>query len=68
MIDLQHRNKSNVFIDEHCIEENFQLISFLYQQSQAFRDEDAHNWDETIRRTPFIFDEELKLRSPKHIY
>lgn len=66
--DLGKFFTSNVFIDEHCIEENFQLISFLYQQSQAFRDEDAHNWDETIRRTPFIFDEELKLRSPKHIY
>ncbi len=67
--DLEGFFASDIFAKEHKLDENFSLISFLYEQSEKGKDIEGKSiWNEKLRNTPFIFDESQKLRSPKHIY
>lgn len=67
--DLEGFFASKIFEREHELAENFKLISFLYEQAQKGKGEENSNiWNEKLRNTPFIFDENQKLKSPNHIY
>lgn len=60
---------SKVFSDEHRIEENFKLISFLYKQANPNqRNENENDWNYRLKNIPFIFDENGILQRPEHIY
>lgn len=60
---------SEVFSKEHSIEENFSLISFLYNQSNdSQRNEDENEWNYRLKSIPFIFDEKGILQKPEFIY
>ena len=67
--DLEDFFASPIFTKEHKLSENFNLISFLYEQAQRSKGDDNRNvWNEILRQTPFIFDESEKLKKPSHIY
>ncbi|TAF66449.1 MAG: DUF3883 domain-containing protein [Cytophagales bacterium] len=67
--DLEGFFASSIFKKEHKLSENFNLISFLYEQAQRNKGDDNRNvWNEILRQTPFIFDENLRLKSPFEIY
>jgi hypothetical protein len=67
--DLQGFFASPIFSREHKLNENFSLISFLYEQAQRSKGNDNRNvWNEILRQTPFIFDENEQLKKPSHIY
>ena len=60
---------SKFFIDNHRIEDNYSLISFLYKQSNSYvKEEERDFWNQSLRKTSFIIDEDGKLRSPQQIY
>ena len=67
--DLEDFFASDIFKKEHQLNENFKLISFLLNQSEKNKDAEGKSvWNEKLRNTPFIFDENLELKSPKNIY
>ncbi len=67
--DLEGFFTSSIFSREHKISENFNLISFLHEQAQISKGDDNRNvWNEILRQTPFIFDENQQLKKPSHIY
>lgn len=67
--DLEGFFASSIFSREHKLSENFNLISFLYEQAQRSKGDDNRNvWNEILRQTPFIFDENEQLKKPSHIY
>jgi len=67
--DLEGFFASDIFESEHQLQENFKLISFLNQQAQRNNDEEGRNiWNEKLKQTPFIFDENQKLKRPNQIY
>lgn len=67
--DLEGFFASNIFESEHQLGENFQLISFLYKQTQRNNGEENRNiWNEKLKQTPFIFDKSPKLKKPNQIY
>ena len=66
--DLEGLLVSDVFINEHLLEDNFILISFMYKQSQKLNGDEKIIWNEKLKNTPFIFDQNQKIKSPKHIY
>jgi hypothetical protein len=67
--DLEGFFASSIFANEHKLNENFNLISFLHEQAQRSKGDDNRNvWNEILRQTPFIFDESEKLKKPRHIY
>ncbi len=60
---------SNIFTSEHKLEENYKLISFLYNQSKNnLNDELENNWNYRLKNIPFIYDENEILQKPEHIY
>jgi len=60
---------SKFFSANHKRKENYSLITFLNNQSERFSKGDEQNhWNQKLRNTSFIFDENKKLKSPKHIY
>lgn len=67
--DLEDFFASSIFVKEHKLSENFNLISFLYEQAQRSMEDGNRNvWNEILRQTPFIFDENEQLKKPKHLY
>ena len=57
--DLADFFTSETFIIEHQVEENFNLIKFLYEQSQ--KEKDSDEFQHKIKDVPFIFNQNLKL-------
>lgn len=67
--NLEGLLSSKIFQDTHHLNDNFGLILFLYEQSERhFKGEEKNIWDYKLQFTSFIFDENEKLKSPKHIY
>lgn len=67
--DLEGFFASSIFSSEHKLNENFNLISFLHEQAQRSKGDDNRNvWNEILRQTPFILDENEQLKKPSHIY
>lgn len=66
--DLESLLVSDVFINEHQLEDNFTLVSFMYKQSHSLNQDEKIIWNEKLKNTPFIFDQNQKIKSPKHIY
>lgn len=66
--DLRRFLESEVFQQQHNLEENVNLINFLHQRSKQLEGEEKEAWDYELRNTPFLFDEEDELRSPAQIY
>lgn len=66
--DLEGLLVSDVFINEHQLEDNFTLIEFLYKQAQKLSGDEKIIWNEKLKNTPFIFDQNQKIKSPKYIY
>ncbi|MGF1532743.1 MAG: sacsin N-terminal ATP-binding-like domain-containing protein [Bernardetiaceae bacterium] len=68
--DLERFFASSIFAEEHKLNENFNLISFLHEQAQRSKGDDSRRnaWNEILRQTPFIFDENQQLKKPSHIY
>lgn len=67
--DLEVFLASKIFSDEHKLEENFKLISFLHEQTQKNKgEEDKNIWNEKLKQITFIFDENKILKKPNHIY
>jgi hypothetical protein len=67
--DLDRFFASDIFSSEHQLSENFNLITFLYQQAQNGKnDESKAEWNMRLKTIPFIFDETGNLQKPEHIY
>jgi len=66
--DLEGLLLSDVFINEYQLEHNFALISFLYKQVESLNSDEKNLWNEKLKKIPFIFDQNQKIKSPKHIY
>lgn len=67
--DLNDFFNSSIFLDNHKLEENFSLISFLYNESNKNKSSDDNNeWEHQLREVAFIFDENNKLLRPELIY
>lgn len=66
---LEEFFSSEVFSNEHRIDENFKLISFLHKQANNNqRNENENDWNYRLKNIPFIFDENEKLQRPELIY
>lgn len=60
---------STTFQNNHHIEQNFDLISYLYQQSEHhLSGQEKEDWIYTLKSMPFIFDQLGNLRNPRQIY
>lgn len=60
---------SNIFSDEHRVDENFNLIAFLHKQASINQKNDNENdLSNLLKNIPFIFDENEKLQRPELIY
>lgn len=59
---------SEIFENEHQLQDNFHLISFLYKQSQRNNNNEINIWNEKLMHIPFILDSYEKLRTPGQIY
>lgn len=67
--DFDKLFRSKYFIDSHEIEDNYNLISFLHKQSKYYaKGEERNFWNESLKNTSFIIDEDGKLQSPRQIY
>lgn len=67
--DLEGFFASSTFTNEHKLSENFNLISFLYEQVQRiYKEESKNKWNGILRKIPFIFDKNEQLTEPTHIY
>ncbi len=60
---------SDIFQSKHSLEENFELIRFLFNYVESIKSsEEKLEWEEKLKSTPFIFDENVVLRTPGEIY
>ncbi|WP_044211530.1 sacsin N-terminal ATP-binding-like domain-containing protein [Flammeovirga sp. OC4] len=59
--------KSSIFKEQHKLEDNFDLLSFLQGKSSEQKD-DNNEWDLTLKKTTFIFDENENLKTPEAVY
>jgi hypothetical protein len=60
---------SKTFQDNHHIEENFDLIAYLYKQSEHhLSGQEKEEWIYTLKSIPFIFDQLDNLKTPQQIY
>jgi len=60
---------SDIFQSKHSLEENFELIRFLFNYVDSIKSsEEKLEWEEKLKSTPFIFDENEVLRTPGEIY
>lgn len=60
---------SDIFQSKHSLEENFELIRFLFNYVDSIKSsEEKSEWEEKLKSTPFIFDENEVLRTPGEIY
>jgi hypothetical protein len=60
---------STTFQDNHHIEQNFDLISYLYQQSEHhLSGQEKEDWIYTLKSIPFIFDQLGNLKTSQQIY
>ncbi|NDV77818.1 sacsin N-terminal ATP-binding-like domain-containing protein [Dysgonomonas sp. 511] len=67
--DLENFFISDIFSTEHQLSENFNLISFLFEQANRNRKSNEDNdWNFRLKHIPFIFDEKEVLQKPEHIY
>ncbi|WP_157492741.1 ATP-binding protein [Echinicola pacifica] len=67
--DLEGFFASEIFNAEHHLDENYNLISFLYNQTLNHKEELVeNNWNDKLGRMTFIFDENEELKSPEDIY
>jgi hypothetical protein len=67
--DLESYFTSEIFSEQHKLEENYTLIVFLYDQYLKQKGEENQSiWNKLLRQIPFIFDSNLRLRSPRQIY
>jgi hypothetical protein len=61
--------KSKAFQDNHHIEQNFNLISYLYKQSEHnLSGQEKEEWIHKLKSIPFIFDQFEYLKTPQQIY
>lgn len=58
--------KSDVFKNQHNVNDNFGLIEFLYKQSSLTYEKEK--WSTSLQKIAFIFDEKTQLHSPQAIY
>lgn len=63
--DLNEFFASEIFLQKHLLSENFNLITFLHQQTKADKDD---KWNVKLQHMTFLFDEKGKLCSPQEIY
>lgn len=69
IVNLEDFFASDIFAKEHKLDENFKLISFLYEQAEKSKNKDGVSvWNEKLKNMSFIFDENKKLKSPKYVY
>jgi hypothetical protein len=60
---------SDIFKLNHSIDENFVLIRFLYNYVSNLKStEEKYEWEEKLKNTSFIFDENEVLKTPGEIY
>lgn len=60
---------STIFQDTHHIEQNFGLISYLYEQSERnLSGQEKDEWIYKLKSIPFIFDQSDNLKTPQQIY
>lgn len=61
--------KSPIFKNSHKLIANIRLIKFLYELSEKKSEGRSQRvWRQMLRSTPFIFDENKVLKSPKEIF
>jgi len=58
---------SDIFKNNHQLNENFVLIDFLYKRVSGIKTE-SDDWNNRLESIPFIFDENCKLCTPSEIY
>ena len=60
---------STTFQDNHHIERNFDLISYLYEQSEHhLSGQEKEDWIYKLKSISFIFDQLSNLKTPQQIY
>ncbi len=64
--DLSDFIVSKMFIENHQIEDNFNLLLFL-QKRHFGKDKEGRNWNEKLCEIPFIFNEDVKLCCPNKL-
>ena len=58
---------SDIFKNNHQVNENFKLIDFLYKRVSGIKTE-SEDWNHQLESIPFIFNENCKLCTPSEIY
>lgn len=58
---------SEIFKNNHQLNDNFNLIDFLYKRVSGIKTE-SEDWNHRLESIPFIFDENCKLCTPSEIY
>ena len=67
--ELDEFFRSDIFQENHSLEDNFKLISFLFDYVNRLKSTDSKNeWEQKLQNTAFIFDETEKLCTPSEIY
>ena len=60
---------SEVFRSNHSLEDNFKLISFLFDYVKELKNSiEKQEWEEKLKSTLFIFDQNVRLQKPELIY
>lgn len=67
--ELDEFFRSEIFQENHKLDDNFKLISFLFDYVSRLKSTDSkYEWEEKLKNTPFIFDKDEKLCTPSEIY
>lgn len=67
--NLKELFTSKIFQSQHLVNENFNLIYFLFQQYGKINSrEERESFVYELQKTPFIFDTNNKLNTPSNIY
>lgn len=66
--DLEDFFQSKIFQENHQLEENFDLINFLFEKTGNLSGEEKQRWLHVLRTLPFIFAENNNLVCPKLVY
>lgn len=67
--ELDEFFRSEIFQENHSLDDNFKLISFLFNYVDCLKSADSKKeWEQKLQDIAFIFDENEKLCTPTEIY
>lgn len=66
--NLEDFFKSDSFRNYHKLENNFKLINYLFEHVRNLKDNHRIEWNQKLRNTDFIFNENNELCKPETLY